>query len=492
MLRWGVILLTAALIALVPPTAAQASGRGAHDALVAKHAAANGVPEALVRRVIRIESRGNPKVVSKGNYGLMQIRLGTARAMGYTGSAEGLLDADTNMTYAVKYLAGAYRAADGNQDRAVSYYQRGYHASAKARGFSPYARPPVQLRQVAQAEVQPIQPSVLVLANTTPIPVRAVTPEIIRRPKSQPVEAVQQAPARAPAADPVRTQAWQVVATVPLPPSRTAGRETLGSPAPQPAQPAQAAQQQPSLALPHLAIAPPDGNSSMAAAPLQPVVSEPLPQVGAGRKTTAAPKIAAAPQVKSIDTPRVQQAASPPEPKLAAAPQEPKLAAAPQPRVAMTPDAIVAARFPVELVQRAQPVMALQPVAELRQQQALTTQPQPVRASADDTATGAVRLAARSEPPPAQAAAHEDAEQPKVRRGRAHHTRRSSHSRRHATQAQQPSLLASLQTEVSKNAAQPRAQHRQVRTVRRSSNSPTNLLAYLKKAVTPEKPRRRR
>ena len=33
--------------------------RGPHDALIAKHAAANGVPEHLVHRVIRIESRGN-------------------------------------------------------------------------------------------------------------------------------------------------------------------------------------------------------------------------------------------------------------------------------------------------------------------------------------------------------------------------------------------------------------------------------------------------
>jgi soluble lytic murein transglycosylase-like protein len=72
------------------------------DSLIAKHAAAHSVPEALVRRVIHRESRGNPRVISKGNYGLMQIRLGTARAMGYRGSAAGLLDADTNMTYAVK------------------------------------------------------------------------------------------------------------------------------------------------------------------------------------------------------------------------------------------------------------------------------------------------------------------------------------------------------------------------------------------------------
>ncbi len=126
--------LTVALFALPRDAAAQ----DGHDALIAKHAAANGLPESLVRRVIRIESRGNPRVVSKGNYGLMQIRLGTARAMGYRGDGAGLLDTDTNMAYAVKYLAGAYRAAGGNADRAVSNYQRGYYHSAKRQGFSPY------------------------------------------------------------------------------------------------------------------------------------------------------------------------------------------------------------------------------------------------------------------------------------------------------------------------------------------------------------------
>jgi len=101
------------------------------DALIASHAAANGVPESLVRRVIRRESRGNPRAVHAGNYGLMQIRLGTARAMGYRGSAAGLLNANTNMTYAVKYLAGAYHAAGGNADRAVHYYAAGYYYAAK-------------------------------------------------------------------------------------------------------------------------------------------------------------------------------------------------------------------------------------------------------------------------------------------------------------------------------------------------------------------------
>ena len=120
------------------PIAPNATG-GALGSLIAMHAQMNGVPESLVHRVIVRESRYNPHAVSRGNYGLMQIRLGTARAMGYTGSAAGLLDPNTNMTYAVRYLAGAYRAAGGNPNRAVSYYARGYHQQAKRAGVSPYA-----------------------------------------------------------------------------------------------------------------------------------------------------------------------------------------------------------------------------------------------------------------------------------------------------------------------------------------------------------------
>jgi soluble lytic murein transglycosylase-like protein len=94
--------------------------------MVAQYAAANGVPASLVHRVIMRESRYNERAVSAGNYGLMQIRLGTARAMGYRGSASGLLDPVTNLTYAVRYLAGAYRAARGNEARAISLYTSGY------------------------------------------------------------------------------------------------------------------------------------------------------------------------------------------------------------------------------------------------------------------------------------------------------------------------------------------------------------------------------
>jgi len=107
-------------------------GSGGHSALsgmIAQAASTAGVPLSLAERVVRRESGGNPRAVHAGNYGLMQIRLGTARAMGYGGSAAGLLDPSVNMTYAMRYLAGAYRAAGGSESRAVALYARGYHAT---------------------------------------------------------------------------------------------------------------------------------------------------------------------------------------------------------------------------------------------------------------------------------------------------------------------------------------------------------------------------
>ena len=118
-------------VALLFPEAAFAQ-RSRYDELVARHAQANGVPVELVHRVIMRESRYNASLVGRGGtIGLMQIKLATARSLGYTGTAEGLRDPDTNLAYAVKYLAGAYRTAGGNHDRAVAYYAGGYYYAAK-------------------------------------------------------------------------------------------------------------------------------------------------------------------------------------------------------------------------------------------------------------------------------------------------------------------------------------------------------------------------
>ena len=118
-------------VALLCPSEACAQ-RSQYEELVAKHAQANGVPVELVHRVIVRESRYRPGLVGRGGtIGLMQIKLSTARSLGYTGSAEGLRDPDTNLAYAVKYLAGAYHAAGGDHNRAVGYYASGYYYAAK-------------------------------------------------------------------------------------------------------------------------------------------------------------------------------------------------------------------------------------------------------------------------------------------------------------------------------------------------------------------------
>jgi soluble lytic murein transglycosylase-like protein len=122
--------IAAAAMLLFPEVAS--AQRAQYEALVATHAQANGVPEALVHRVIVRESRYRPGLVGRGGtIGMMQIKLATARGLGYTGTVEGLRDPNTNLTYAVKYLAGAYRAANGDYNRAVAYYAGGYYYAAK-------------------------------------------------------------------------------------------------------------------------------------------------------------------------------------------------------------------------------------------------------------------------------------------------------------------------------------------------------------------------
>jgi soluble lytic murein transglycosylase-like protein len=123
-----------------------------YDALVATHAKANNLPEALVHRVIVRESGYRPGLVSHGNIGLMQIKLGTARGLGYTGTAEGLRDPDTNLAWAVKYLAGAYRAANGDHNRAMRLYASGYYHAAKR--LARHHPAPPRLEELTSANAQ--------------------------------------------------------------------------------------------------------------------------------------------------------------------------------------------------------------------------------------------------------------------------------------------------------------------------------------------------
>ncbi len=105
------------------------------DRLITHYSNYYGVPEKLVRRVAKRESTMNPKATNGHYVGLMQISVPTARGMGYKGSRQGLLDAETNLKYAVRYLRGAYVVANGNHDRADRLYQTGYYYHAKRAGL---------------------------------------------------------------------------------------------------------------------------------------------------------------------------------------------------------------------------------------------------------------------------------------------------------------------------------------------------------------------
>jgi soluble lytic murein transglycosylase-like protein len=142
----------AAMTALFISSDARAQSRAQYESMVATHAAANNVPEALVHRVIVRESKYHPNLVGRGGtIGLMQIKLATARGLGYTGDAAGLRNPDTNLAYGIKYLAGAYRAANGDHSRAVRYYAGGYYYAAKRQR----TERPLQIAPVLASDAPP-------------------------------------------------------------------------------------------------------------------------------------------------------------------------------------------------------------------------------------------------------------------------------------------------------------------------------------------------
>ena len=116
-------------------TRARPGGSAEVNRLIAKYARVYDVPVDLVHRVVQRESGYNPAARNGPYYGLMQILPQTAWTMGYRGEPEGLLDADTNLRYAVKYLRGAWLVSRGNRDRAVMWYAKGYYYEAKRMGL---------------------------------------------------------------------------------------------------------------------------------------------------------------------------------------------------------------------------------------------------------------------------------------------------------------------------------------------------------------------
>jgi soluble lytic murein transglycosylase-like protein len=107
-----------------------------YASLIVKHARANGVPVDLARAVVRTESRFNAEATGQaGEIGLMQIKLATARGMGYRGSARGLYDPATNIRWGMKYLGKARKLAGGSQCGTLSRYNGGHGTKRMIRGY---------------------------------------------------------------------------------------------------------------------------------------------------------------------------------------------------------------------------------------------------------------------------------------------------------------------------------------------------------------------
>lgn len=140
------------------------------QSVIQKHAVAEGVPLPLAYAIVRSESGFNPGLSNAGAHGLMQIKLQAAQTVGYQGTAEGLLDADTNLRFGMRFLSRIYQMAKGDACRTIAIYRSGNPASASdpatcARAFKDETAKPEPTKDAQSdpkskdRDVQPVAPA---------------------------------------------------------------------------------------------------------------------------------------------------------------------------------------------------------------------------------------------------------------------------------------------------------------------------------------------
>jgi hypothetical protein len=107
-----------------------AMGSMKYTTIINSYAASYGVPASLANAVVRVESNYRADMTgSAGEIGLMQIKLETARGLGYTGTRQALYNPETNIQWGMKYLAGAHKLGNGTTCGTILRYNAGHGAT---------------------------------------------------------------------------------------------------------------------------------------------------------------------------------------------------------------------------------------------------------------------------------------------------------------------------------------------------------------------------
>ena len=143
--RWRAALVAGVLAAGTVLFAGGGGGErhrvGGHDALIARHAHATGLDEALVRSVVTHESGGDAKALSPAAArGLMQITAITEQDVLQRNpslQAGDLFDPDYNVAVGTTYLAYLLKRFDNDRTLAVAAYHMGPTAIRRAMNADP-------------------------------------------------------------------------------------------------------------------------------------------------------------------------------------------------------------------------------------------------------------------------------------------------------------------------------------------------------------------
>jgi soluble lytic murein transglycosylase-like protein len=101
------ILISVGLLTVGCQTVGHTTESPLHE-MIRAAAISHDVNPQIALGLIDVESTFKPTAQKDGNYGLMQIRMATAKAMGFKGNLNDLLIPENNLEYGMRYLHYCY------------------------------------------------------------------------------------------------------------------------------------------------------------------------------------------------------------------------------------------------------------------------------------------------------------------------------------------------------------------------------------------------